>query len=224
MRVWDTEFLLKHADVTPVTDGLVLWLDGQDVFYGDQRYGDTEPAIYTASHMFERVNSARVDFAMAGASGTCLRQDSLVLVTVLLSGGSSTSRQDGAIATALNGIKTIEIVMAGGLFPTYAANSIVTFSNGMVKYGNATVSGSSPSVDSGDFMFFSSGGANVISRNGVTLASASGSEIVADNVTRIICLRSGKQLGCVRFYNRVLSADEIQQNLQYEQSIGRVSV
>ena len=54
MNVWDAELLMAKKELSPVTDGLLFWLDGQDELFHYE-----SPNSERKDYMYERVNVFR---------------------------------------------------------------------------------------------------------------------------------------------------------------------
>ena len=230
MRVWDEELLTRKGGLQPVTDGLLFWLDGQDELIGDTEYrpGQYSPPIYAASHMFDRVSGARVDFAQIKTSGG-IQSDGLKLFLAAPFGNGG---QVGTLTSAIAGVKAIEITFAAVKVGYTAAQGTVigdsrvffpirsTTTGAVIADATAIKNAPAHLVFQGN----TSNGKPVIYQNGViaSVTGASASVVQAINVSTLITADQYTSIGSIRLYNRSLSDAEIQNNLEYEISTGRV--
>ena len=228
MRIWDAELLTAKSGLSPVTDGLLFWLDGRDDLIGVEEYGSYTPPAWATSYMFDRVNNARIDFSRLQSSGGMQKDITGLYIYLFAPSGNGNQK---AVITEISGVKTIEVMfgraktgynLCGGkvdassrvFFPFYSSSTGAKLDTGVPIY-NAPVH----LVFTGN----STNGKPVIYQNGV-VASVTGSAAVAVqsfSVTSLFELAFGTSIGSIRLYNRTLTADEVQQNIAYEESIGR---
>lgn len=226
MRVWDSELLTQKGELQPVTDGLLFWLDGRDELYGDSAYSGESPTLYKTAHMFERVNGIRVNFKDSNNLG--VRSDSPFVQIKYKTGGT----YDGIyfrFATAISGVVTVEFVLNK---PTSTnVNEGVVSTAGSIFYphakgyncaelkGTSAITGKPVHIVCTRVLPYTA----TIFQNGVVASTTRGAQTSVETFTTSFqSVMAEHTLGCLRLYNRALSADEIAQNLAYEVSIGRV--
>lgn len=216
MKVWDSELLMAKKKPRPVTDGLLFWLDGQDeLFHYDN------PTVDYKDYMYDRVYGHKAEFYGQLLAHT----ENGFLVAELPSGASS-----GAYAinrnrfpVFFNDIRTVEYVPFKGHAITVNGfePSNANWAFGVNSWGKALI----PISTFSDYMqlvgVMDADRKPCIYYNG-TLSTTGQKNNGTLSGKPIINLRWATSLGCVRLYNRVLSPEEIAQNLEYEVSIGRV--
>lgn len=216
MKVWDAELLTAKKELSPVTDGLLFWLDGQD-----ELFHYASPTSDYKDYMYERVNGYKVDFS----GNLVAHTENGFLVTELPSGSSSGTYtiNQSRFPASFDDIRTVEYVSykctAFFINGFGAANSNWSF--GVNNWGKALI----PTSTFSDYMqlvgVMDTDRKPCIYCNGTLSATGQGNNGTLSGKPNIK-FRWQASLGCVRLYNRVLSPEEIAQNLEYEVSIGRV--
>lgn len=216
MKVWDAELLTAKKELSPVTDGLLFWLDGQDeLFHYDK------PTSEYKDYMYERVNGYKVDFYGQLLAHT----ENGFLVTELPSGSSSGAYgiKKSRFPVSFDDIRTVEYVSprVTSFFITGFDPSNANWAFGVNNWAKALVPTSTLSGYIQLVGVMDADRKPCIYRNGTLSATGrkNGGQM-SDKPN--IYFRWASSLGCVRLYNRVLSPEEIAQNLEYEVSIGRV--
>lgn len=216
MKVWDAELLTAKKELSPVTDGLLFWLDGQD-----ELFHYASPTSGYKDYMYERVNGYKADFYGQLVAHT----ENGFLVTELPSGSSSGTYalNKSRFPASFDDIRTVEYVsykciafFINGFEP---ANPNWSF--GVKNWGKAQI----PISTFSDYMqlvgVMDTDRKPCIYCNGTLSATGQKNDVTLSGKPNIT-FRWQTSLGCVRLYNRVLSPEEIAQNLEYEKSIGRV--
>ena len=216
MKVWDAELLTAKKELSPVTDGLLFWLDGQD-----ELFHYASPTSNYKDYMYERVNGYKVDFF----SNLVAHTENGFLVTELPSGSSSGTymlNQD-RFPASFDDIRTVEYV-AYKCIPFYINGfepANLNWSFGVNNWGKAQIPTSTFSGYMQLVGVMDTDRRPCIYCNGTLSATGQKNNGTLSGKPNIK-FRWQASLGCVRLYNRVLSPEEIAQNLEYEVSIGRV--
>lgn len=216
MRVWDAELLTAKKELSPVTDGLLCWLDGQDELY--HYVNPPHPTTDYKDYMFERTNGYKVNFY-----GTADANTENGFLKVNGSGSNIYRLSQSMFSVSFDNIRTVELISSSKAYGFYsngfepsntnflfgAANNkasipISLFQNNMQLVGVINDENRANIYYNG--MFYSSGSGNTGTLSGKPS----------------LTFRWAGGLGCLRLYNRALSPEEIAQNLEYEVSIGRV--
>lgn len=228
MRVWDAELTAKK-ELQPVSNGLLFWLDGRDELIGDTEYGSYTPPAWITSHMFDRISNARVDFVRSASSGGLQSTGLSLLAFNPYSGGN----QDGTIET-ITGVKAVEIMYVKSTAAYTAVDGKVICSSSRVFFPvrssttGAKIESASLITNAPVHLVFQGDaetGKPVIYQNGI-LASVTGAGaavIDAFDVTSLISITGGADLGCIRLYNRFLSSEEVKKNYDCEIATGRMT-
>lgn len=216
MKVWDSELLMAKKKPRPVTDGLLFWLDGQDELF---HYNN--PTVDYKDYMYDRVYGHKAEFYGQLLAHT----ENGFLVAEYPSGSSSGAYglNQNRFPVSFNDICTVEYVSLKG-----TSISVIGFepSNqnwafGVNNWGKALI----PTSTFSDYMqlvgVMDADHKPCIYYNGTLSATGQKNNGTLSGKPRIN-FRWQASLGCVRLYNRVLSPEEIAQNLEYEVSIGRV--
>lgn len=216
MRVWDTELLTAKKELSPVTDGLLFWLDGRD-----ELYHYAKPTADYKDYMYERVNGYKADFYGQLLGHT----ENGFLVTEYPSGSSSGAYgiNKSRFPVSFDDIRTVEYVSPSvtSLYINGFEASNTNWAFGANNWNKALVSASTLSGYMQLVGVMDADRKPCIYCNGTL--SATGQKNGGQMSDKpFVYFRWRTSLGCVRLYSRVLSPEEIAQNLEYVVSIGRV--
>lgn len=211
MKVWDAELLTTKKELSPVTDGLLFWLDGQDeLFHYDK------PTNEYKDYMYERVNGYKADFIGALSAHT----ENGFLVA---SSSGTYALNKSRFPASFDDIRTVEYVAykCTSFYINGFDPATLYWSFGVYNWGKAQI----PTSTLSEYMqlvgVMDTDRKPCIYCNGTLSATGQKNNGTLSGKPGII-FRWQASLGCVRLYNRVLSPEEIAQNLAYEVSIGRV--
>lgn len=217
MKIWDAELLTSKKELSPVTDGLLFWLDGRDELY--HYVNPPHPTTDYKDYMFERTNGYKVSFYGSADAHT---ENGFLKA----SGGSGSNiyrLSQSMFPISFDNIQTVELISSG--------KATVFYSNGFEPSNTNFLFGAANNKASIPMSLFQNNMQLVgvindenkanIYYNGVFYSFGSGKTGTLSGKPNLTFRWAGG-LGCLRLYNRALSSEEIAQNCAYEASIGRV--
>ena len=229
MKIFDSELLARKQEKL-VTDGLLFWLDGRDTLYGIDE-GSTSGA-YRNAYMYDRVGSQTVSFSNSNNPSASLVTSSAPFIKYI---GDSGAIGIKTMCPSISGVLAIEVV-CDAINRAYWCMVDTNISTGRIVFAKI----SSPRVyiegwrvitgTPTHFVFTADPDTNTprIYQNGIDRTEGTGGQCSAFTVNDIInpynpINEYGINVGCVRLYSRGLTAEEVRQNMAYEQSIGRLT-
>lgn len=230
MKMWDYELLTIKQEKL-VTDGLLFWLDGRDTLYGIDE-GSTSGA-YRNAYMYDRVGSQTVSFSNSYDPSSSLVTPLSPFIKYVSDSGTIGLK---TTCQSISGVLAIEVVCDRinkanwCMVDTNINTGRIVFSNisapRVYIEGNRVITGTPT-----HFVFTADPDTNTpkIYQNGINKTEGTGGQCSTMTVSDIIrpfnpIIESGISVGCFRLYNRGLTADEVRQNMNYEISIGRLTV
>lgn len=217
MKIWDSELLIDKKPAEPVTDGLILWFDGQD-------------EIGTNQKLFNRVTQSYVPINLTtSTSQRTITQSSDGKFIVIHSKVNLQTGQYWEVSAASN-TQTLEYVRSGDGYQYIFGNAQTSVlyvgyygADGYkVRYRK---NGTTTLMD----IVLQTAPSHIVAKNGVIYVD--GVKYETPNLTTVASTftifnvswsDNTSLIGAVRAYDRELSESEILQNLEYEKSIGRV--
>ncbi|MCL2508857.1 MAG: LamG domain-containing protein [Oscillospiraceae bacterium] len=225
---------LIGRDVSPVTDGLVLWIDGRDSFIGTT----AQPGgagRFSAGSLKNRIGGTLCPFNISGSSGMYMVSLGDGFLTLA---SSYANRIMLCSCPQLTGVKTVEInVLLQNI------NDGTVFGSLVEKYGSAfgSPAGQNDGASTASFPV-----ANVndgVGKSIVGTVTPSGTEIYVNgvkgasgsiavqpvNVTEIFTVKNAVNSGTVckiasiRIYDRLLTQEEIIRNYGSGKATGRIA-
>ncbi len=229
MRIWDAELLTASGRLKPVTDGLLLWLDGRDALTGETELCSETPPIYSKASMTDRAAGIAVAFAQKSGSGLGVRSD--VPFIRWSNPEDAAGEQTVTPQISISNVLTVEYVVYNPItvsLPVAKPNANYLYYPTISNYDSARIAPKKVVTNAVVHILCTpdADGLPVIYQNGeVTSTRPSGAKTVqAVTATQILSAnRWATKLGCVRFYSRALTDAEVQQNYNYEISIGRIT-
>lgn len=239
MRIKDEAmFMRKSGGANPVMDGLVMWYDARDELVDTivQKYYDDK---YFEATMVDRVSGIRATHRDPNYQRVLLQEDGLFyhVFSRVEYGNEVAGSFDGYV----DGVKTVEIVRNVGLDPQgtvlfglkswYSGGSVRLYNypasppnhiwTGYVQPLN-TVEHIVCIIDNNYCDLYVNGEYKTKTKVNVDFLrfdSTSSFSLVAPGGAPAQVVYS---IGSVKAYNRILTPEEIQQNYNYEKSLGRV--
>ena len=233
MKVWDTDLLTrKSGGNDPVMDGLLFWLDGRDeiqnkIVHWNRPFEIQGYTKYESGTTYDRVSYQQVNITVQQTIGFD-QQNGLIIP--FMSDGNNYNVIFTPVSVQ-SGVKTSECYLYIG-DDSGISKQLVPFKwrfdkrhpARMNDYYTVIPAGFVHIVQTSELKTYLNGSL-VETDTAVSPLDISAFDTWAFYATDVTSLwKHTRAIGSVRYYNRVLSADEVLKNYAYEQTTGRIGL